>query len=114
IDQGDFIGEPSSLNWADQPNSPVALRPDDITDFQEVFSKVAARMEGVKTPAVWFPHTILGISTSDILEDMTGGKFGPYAGQFIVGDQGQSKLMRMSLEKVKGVWQGAAYFLQGG
>lgn len=114
IDKGDFIGEPASLKWADQPDSPVDLRPEDITDFQEVFSKVAARMEGVKTPAVWFPHTILGISTSDILEDLTEGKFGPYAGQFIVGDQGQSKLMRMSLEKVKGVWQGAAYFLQAG
>ena len=114
IENGDFIGEPASLNWADQPNSSVALRPDDITDFQEVFSKVAARMEGVKLPAVWFPHTILGISTSDILEDLTGGKFGPYSGQFIVGDQGQSKLMRMSLEKVKDVWQGAAYFLQAG
>lgn len=114
IEEGDFIGEPASLNWADQPDSPVALRPDDIIDFQENFSDVAARMEGVKTPAVWFPHTILGISTSDILEDLTAGKFGPYAGQFIVGDQGQSKLMRMSLEQVKGVWQGAAYFLLGG
>lgn len=114
IEKGDFIGHPASLNWADLPGSPVKLRPEDITNFEEPFNQVAARMPGVKTPAVWFPHTILGISTSDIVEDQTGGGFGPFAGQFYVGDQGQSKIMRMSLEQVKGVWQGAAYFLRAG
>lgn len=114
IEPGDFIGHPASLNWAHLPESPVKLRPEDIENFEEPFSAVAARMPGVKLPAVWFPHTILGISTSDIVEDTTQGQYGPFAGQFFVGDQGQSKIMRMSLEKVKGVWQGAAYLMLGG
>jgi uncharacterized cupredoxin-like copper-binding protein len=76
--------------------------------------EVAKTLPGLKLPAVWFPHTILGISTSGIQEDVTAGKFGPFAGQFFVGDQGQSKVMRMSLEKVKGVWQGAAYAFREG
>ena len=70
---------------------------------------VAKRLPGLKPPAVWLPHTILGISTTGIVEDRSGGKFGPFHGQFFIGDQGQSKVIRMSLEHVRGVWQGAAY-----
>jgi uncharacterized cupredoxin-like copper-binding protein len=92
----------------------VKLRPNDIKDFGEPMHEVAKRLPGLKPPAVWFPHTILGISTAGLMEDKTGGKFGPFAGQFFVGDQGQSKVMRMSLEKVKGVWQGASYAFREG
>src|SRR6185436_2585203 len=67
------------------------------------------RIPSVKPPAVWLPHTILGISNSGIIEDLTGGKFGPFAGQLFVADQGQSKISRVTLEQVKGVWQGAAH-----
>jgi azurin len=75
---------------------------------------VAQNLPGLKPPAVWLPHTILGISNSGMIEDLSGGKFGPFAGQFYVGDQGQSKLIRVSLEKVAGVWQGAAYSFREG
>ena len=50
----------------------------------------------------------MGISTSDILQDTTKGKFSPFPGQYFVADQGQSKVMRMGLEKVNGVYQGFA------
>jgi azurin/glucose/arabinose dehydrogenase len=114
IERGDFLGHPASLAWSRAPGSTVSLRPEDITDFEEPMSDVAKRIPGIKPPAVWFPHTVYGISTSGLVEDLTGGKFGPYAGQFYVGDQGQSKVMRMSLEKVKGVWQGASYAFHEG
>jgi mono/diheme cytochrome c family protein len=46
--------------------------------------------------------------------DTTGGKFGPYAGQIFLGDV-TPLLMRVDLEKVAGVYQGAAFpFLRGG
>jgi hypothetical protein len=61
------------------------------------------------TPAVWIPHGILGISTSAILVDSTRGAFGPFAGQLFVGDQGQSRIMRVALEKVNGVYQGVVF-----
>jgi azurin len=114
VEPGDFAGHPASLAWSKLPGSTVKLRPDDIRDFEQPMSEVAKKLPGLKTPAVWFPHTILGISTSGICEDLTAGKFGPFAGQFYVGDQGQSKVMRMSLEKVKGVWQGASYAFREG
>lgn len=114
VEPGDFAGHPAGLAWSRLPGSTVKLRPEDIKDFEKPMPEVAKTLPGLKLPAVWFPHTILGISTSGIQEDVTGGKFGPFAGQFYVGDQGQSKVMRMSLEKVKGVWQGAAYAFREG
>lgn len=106
---GDFAGHPAGLTWSRMPGSTVALRPEDIRDFAEPMHDVAKKVPGVKPPAVWLPHTVLGISTAGMLEDDTGGKFGPFGGQFFVADQGQSKILRVSLEQVKGVWQGAAY-----
>ena len=114
VEPGDFMGHPAGLAWSKLAGSTVALRPEDILDFEKPMVEVAKKLPGLKLPTVWFPHTILGISTSGIAEDTTGGKFGPFAGQFFVADQGQSKVMRMTLEKVKGVWQGAAYAFREG
>ena len=114
IERGDFLGHPAGLVWSKQPGSPVSLRPDDITSFGKPMAEVAKKLPGVKSPAVWLPHTVLGISNSGVLEDLSGGKFGPFAGQLFVADQGQSKIARVSLEKIKGVWQGAAYAFRSG
>jgi azurin len=114
IERGDFLGHPAGLTWSKLPGSPVSLRPADITSFGEPMSAVAKRLPGVKPPAVWLPHTVLGISNSGVIEDLSRGKFGPFAGQLFVADQGQSKIARVSLEKVKGVWQGAAYAFRSG
>jgi azurin len=51
----------------------------------------------------------MGISTADMIEDNTAGGFGPFAGQYFVADQGHSKVMRMTLEKVNGQYQGACF-----
>lgn len=114
VQRGDFLGHPGSLAWSKLPGSPLTLRPADIPDSGRPLFEVAREVKGLKPPTVWFPYSILGISTSGLAEDTSAGKFGPFAGQILVGDQGQSKVMRMSLEQVRGVWQGAAYpFLQG-
>ncbi|MEM1123057.1 MAG: plastocyanin/azurin family copper-binding protein, partial [Bacteroidota bacterium] len=63
---------------------------------------------GVKPPSVWFPHTLMGISTSDILV-INNDKFGPFEGQLLVADQGHSKIMRVFQEKVDGVYQGVCF-----
>ncbi len=114
IQPGDFMGHPASLAWSKLPGSTVSLRPEDIKNFEKPMVEVAKTLPGLKLPTVWLPHTILGISNSGLTEDTTAGKFGPFGGQFYVGDQGQSKLMRLSLEQVKGVWQGAAYSFREG
>lgn len=114
LEPGDFAGHPAGLAWSKLPGSPVKIRPSDISDFEQPMHVVAKKLPGLKPPAVWLPHTVLGISNSGMIEDLTAGKFGPFAGQFFVGDQGQSKIMRVSMEQVQGVWQGAAYSFREG
>jgi uncharacterized cupredoxin-like copper-binding protein/glucose/arabinose dehydrogenase len=109
VEKGDFVGNPKGLRWTSDPESPVKLALSDIPDTGEPKFEVAKRVRGLKTPAVWFPHTVMGISTSAILVDSTRGAFGPFAGQLFVGDQGHSKIMRVALEKVNGVYQGAVF-----
>ena len=109
VAEGDFVGNPASLVWSGLPESNVKLKKGDIPDTNEPKYDVAQRVPGLKPPSVWFPHTILGISTSGILNYDNKGKMGPFAGQLFVGDQGQSKIMRVFLEKVKGVYQGVVF-----
>ncbi|MBL9201842.1 MAG: hypothetical protein JNL39_15130 [Opitutaceae bacterium] len=114
VEPGDFGGHPAGLAWSRTPGSTVKLRPDDIADFGEPMHEVAKKVPGVKPPAVWLPHTVLGISNAGMIEDLTGGKFGPFAGQLFVADQGQSKIARVALEQVRGVWQGMAIAFREG
>ena len=109
LEPGDFAGNPAGLRWTGEPGSPLTLRPEDVPDTGEPMHVVAERLPELKLPAVWFPHTLMGISTSGMVLDQTGGAFGPFEGQLFVGDQGHSKIMRMYLEKVEGEWQGAVF-----
>jgi uncharacterized cupredoxin-like copper-binding protein/glucose/arabinose dehydrogenase len=106
VKKGDFLGNVQSLLWSHLEGSPIKLKPEDIPNTGAPIYEIAKQVEGLKPPAVWLPHGILGISTSGIINDNTNGKFGPYSNQLFVGDQGQSKIMRVDLEKVKGVYQG--------
>lgn len=109
VAEGDFVGNPASLVWSQLPGSTVKLRKEDIPDTGEPKYDVAKRVPGLKPPSVWFPHTILGISTAGLINYDAKEKMGPFEGQMFVGDQGQSKIMRVYLEKVKGVYQGIVF-----
>ncbi|MDX1639276.1 MAG: plastocyanin/azurin family copper-binding protein [Balneolaceae bacterium] len=114
LEEGDFAGNPEGLRWSHLPGSPISLKPGDIPDTGEPMHEVAGRIPELKTPSVWFPHGVMGISTSDILLDNTGGDFGPFEDQLFVGDQGQSKVMRVFQEKVKGEYQGIVFPFRDG
>ena len=114
VERGDFVGNPKGLKWSGEPGSPVTLKVSDIPDTGEPKFEAAKKVPHLKTPAVWFPHAVMGISTSAILVDSTRGAFGPFAGQLFVGDQGHSKIMRVALEKVNGVYQGAVFAFREG
>jgi hypothetical protein len=60
-------------------------------------------------PAVWVPygwaHSINGVTY-----DTTGGKFGPFAGQFFMAEiMFGGAIIRASVEEVNGEWQGCAF-----
>lgn len=114
VERGDFLGNAESLKWTNLPGSPLNLKPEDIPNTGEPMYDVAQRVDALKAPAVWLPHGILGISTSGFLNDNTQGGFGPFATQIFVGDQGQSKIMRVDFEKVKGEYQGVVFPFRDG
>lgn len=109
LEKGDFAGNPEGLRWSDLPGSPIKLKPEDIPDSGRPLHEVAREIPELKVPSVWFPHGVMGISTSGILPDTTSGAFGPFEGQLFVGDQGQSKVMRVYQEKIDGEYQGVAF-----
>lgn len=130
IRKGDFTGHPAGLTWTDLPDSPLDLtteefnaivdpqqvkdeqgryiKPENVVeeDFQTM-AGVKDQLPDLKLPAVWFPYGIHGISTSEPIK-IPKGHFGPFEGQVLVGDQGQSKIMRVFLEEVNGEFQGAS------
>ena len=60
-------------------------------------------------PAVWFPYKKVGQSATDIVLDDSGGSFGPFDGQFFVGEFTQAGMNRVFLEQVDGQYQGACF-----
>lgn len=58
-------------------------------------------------PVVWIPHVEVANSPGNPEWDTSKGKFGPFTDQIFVGDQTQSNIFRVILDKVNGVYQGA-------
>ncbi len=137
VNKGDFMGHPAGLRWTSDPASPVKLtaeqlfakvnprrdkdangyyiKPENIENERGVYLfELKKDIPELKTPAVWLPHGVLGISTSEILKDETAGGFGPFAGQLFVGDQGKSNISRVFIEKVNGEYQGASFMFREG
>src|SRR6478609_2802009 len=137
VTKGSFTGHPAGLKWTSQPNSPIKItteqlyakvdprqfkregqyvKPENVQDEKDpnFLFELKKDFPETRLPAVWLPHGVLGISNSEIITDETAGKFGPFAGQVFVGDQGQSKIMRVVLEKVKGEFQGVAFDFRSG
>ncbi|MEZ4777213.1 MAG: plastocyanin/azurin family copper-binding protein [Bacteroidia bacterium] len=135
IEKGDFTGHPAGLRWSQLPESPVKLKTEELyavidprfsppgqaikpeDDSSSVIIplfEAEEKLPAIKTPAVWLPHSVLGISTSQMIVDETGGAFGPFDGQVFIGDEGQSKIVRVFLEKVNGEYQGAAFAFREG
>lgn len=114
LEKGDFAGNAESLKWSHLPGSPVKLKPGDVPDTGRPLFDISKEVPGIKAPAIWLPHGIFGISTSGFVYDNTNGKFGPFENQLLVGDQGQSKIMRVALEKIKGQYQGVVFGFREG
>jgi cytochrome c551/c552 len=136
IKKGSFTGHPSGLKWANMPNSPVKftdekifahikprhevdqqgrpVKPENIVNekFKSAY-EMKQYIPELQLPAVWLPHGILGVSNSEIVK-IPEGSFGPFEGQLLVGDQGQSMISRVMMEKIKGEYQGAAIAFRSG
>lgn len=136
LHKGAFTGHPAGLRWTGQPNSPVKLtteelyakfdprrnknekgryiKPENVVEEKyATHADLKRAFPQMQLPSVYLPHGILGISTSEPLS-IPDGVFGPFAGQVLVGDQGQSKISRVFLEKINGEYQGVAWDFRAG
>ncbi len=104
---GVYHGQTTGLATCDHPLSNVK-RPEKIPNGLKM-AEAAKQIPNLQLPAVWFPYPHMGRSHSDILWDSTEGKFGPFSKQIFVGDQGNSLILRVFLEKVDGEYQGACF-----
>ena len=137
LPKGAFTGHPAGLKWTGHEDSPVQLteeefyskidkrqvkkngryvKPENIQNEEnpDFVYEMKKHFPELQLPAVVLPHGILGVSNSEVKLDETQGKFGPFSGQVLIGDMGQSKIMRVVLEKVKGQYQGVAFDFRAG
>jgi hypothetical protein len=103
---GSFQGHPGGNRWYDQTDA-IGPRPAEPQSESRMMVE-AKKIPELEPPAVYFPYKKMGQSASGVACDTTG-RFGPFQGQLFVGDQTFSTVMRVSLEKVKGHYQGACF-----
>ena len=119
LKRGKFYGHQAGLQWV--KDSPFAGKVPDKVKSGMLYdgqkgpgANAPAGFPDLDPPCVWFPYGRMGQSASEPRWDTTGGKFGPFAGQCFVGDQTRSMVMRVALEKVNGVYQGACFPFRSG
>ncbi len=110
--EGAFFHHAEALASMNQPGSTIhgiTSIPDGVPfpDAVKMFPQLAP-------PAVWFPYKKMGQSATDIMLDDSTGKFGPFAGQFFVGEFTQAGMSRVFLEKIAGEYQGACFPFRSG
>ena len=107
-----FTGNPTGNKYYELTDA-IGPRPADPESGSRIHTE-AERIPEFVPPAVQFPHGALSNSPTGIAADTTGGKFGPFENQLFVGEQTKSRLLRVDLEKVNGVYQGAAFIFRDG
>ncbi|MFT7516535.1 MAG: glucose/arabinose dehydrogenase [Myxococcota bacterium] len=102
VKQDDFFGHPASLRWtADY-------------EFGELDpSTTEAPKRQPKSAAVWIPYD-WSRSTGNLVHDTTAGKFGPFKDQLFVAELTLGNILRVMLEDVQGVTQGAVVPFRSG
>lgn len=96
VEQGKFYGHPASMLWLPGWNKgdPSRLPVEELNAMRQ-------------RPVVQFPHGIMAASPTQPVIDNTDGAFGPFTGQIFIGEMNQERIIRVMLEEVSGVWQGA-------
>ncbi len=114
IPPGSFQGHPGGWKWFElDAVKKVMKRPENEPKSESRYPAERERVKELTPPALVFPHGVLGNSTSGFAYD-GNGKFGPFKNQLLVCDQTFSVVNRGFLEKINGVYQGAAFsFLKG-
>lgn len=111
---GKFAGHPGGFRWYDEQaaKDSIGPKPKEPESGSRMMVE-AKKIPELEPPACYFPYPKMGKSASGIVCDTTG-KFGPFVNQLFVGDQSDSTVMRVYLEKIKGHLQGACFPFRSG
>jgi hypothetical protein len=95
VERDKFYGHPASLTWKEGTKVPPIKMP--VTE-----------LDAMRTPpTIVFPHNLLANSPTQPLLIKTGGKFGPFEGQMLIGEMNRERIIRVIFDKVDGQLQGA-------
>ncbi|MEA3208913.1 MAG: hypothetical protein QOE70_1970 [Chthoniobacter sp.] len=95
VEQGKFYGHAASLVWREGITVAPLKMP-----VEELYA--------LRTPpAIVFPQNLMANSPTQPLLITSGGKFGPFEGQMIIGEMNRARLIRLLFDKVDGQFQGA-------
>lgn len=113
ITVGGFVGHPDTFKWYKEPEAKYLGPAPEVPKSGSRIMTEAKRIPQYFPPSVQFPYgpppNRMGQSASGVECDLSGGKFGPFEKQMFVADQSASTVMRVSMEKVNGRYQGACY-----
>jgi hypothetical protein len=98
VREGRFYGHPASLAWTPEYRESQA-------EPSDVIPPAAAQQRA--PAAMWLPYK-WSRSPGNLVEDATGGAFGPFGGQQFLAELTNGMIVRVMLEKVRGEYQGAA------
>lgn len=111
---GGFVGHPESFRWYKDKDAKYLGDAPAVPKPNSRMMTEAKRIPELYPTCVFFPYGKMGQSAAGLACDLSSGKFGPFQGQLFVGDQTHSTVMRVSLEKVNGRYQGACYPFRSG
>ncbi|MEM6278375.1 MAG: PQQ-dependent sugar dehydrogenase, partial [Verrucomicrobiota bacterium] len=94
VEKGEFYGHPASIPYMPDYNGPAPLE----IPIEE--------LEEMRTPAaIWFPHGTMANSPTEPI--LIPNEFGPFGGQLLIGEMNRPRIVRLMLEEINGVVQGA-------
>jgi glucose/arabinose dehydrogenase len=96
VAKGGFYGHPAGLIWRSK------------WDGRDPLQIPTEKLEAMRTPAaVWFPHNLYANSPTQPVTIPKTPAWGAFGGQTLIGEMNSPRLLRLLLEKVDGMWQGA-------
>jgi glucose/arabinose dehydrogenase len=100
VREDDFYGHPASMRWShDQPDTELSdTQPPDIERAH---------------PAIFIPY-LWSRSAGNVIQDQTGGAFGPFEGQYFVAELTNGQVVRVDFEEIDGMLQGACWQFRTG
>jgi glucose/arabinose dehydrogenase len=97
VTEGGFYGHPASLDWTEEYRK---------TDTHASDTVPPARAASDRKPAaIWLPYK-WSRSPGNMAWDQSGGKFGPFGGEFLLAEMTNGMLLRGDMHKVDGEYQG--------